>query len=148
MISVLALAGINGLAVVVFALIYAAAGSRQLTQEAFVVSLVIFFVALTALWVRVERSARRERDPLGRIGRSAAALVLVVIGLPALVLAPLFAAQRALPPEAGLAGVLRPVMVLLLISLALTVMMNLAGVVVLLVLSLRARLGPRGRMGY
>ena len=140
MISVLALAGINALAVVVFALIYAAAGWRQLTQGAFIVSLVVFFVALTALWVRVERCARRERDPLGRIGRSAAALVLVVIGFPALVLAPLFAAQHALPPEAGLAGVLRAVMVLLLISLALTVVMNLTGVVVLLVLGLATRL--------
>lgn len=147
MIAVLPLAGIDALAVVVFAVIYGAAGARQLTQGAFVVSLVVFFVALTALWVRVERSARGERDPISRIGRSAAALVLVVIGLPALVLTPLFAVQGALPPTAGLAEVLRALMVLLLISLVLTVAMNLAGGLVLVALALRARLGPRGGSG-
>jgi hypothetical protein len=144
---VLGLAGINALAAVVFAVIYGAAGSRRLTQGAFVVALVVFFASLTALWVRVERSAGRARDPIGRVGRSAAALALVVIGLPALVLAPLFAVKDALPPEAGLADAVRALMVLLLVSLALTVAMNLAGLVVCVALALRARLGPRGRSG-
>ena len=95
----------------------------------------------------VEHSAGRARDPIGRVGRSAAALALVVIGLPALVLAPLFAVKDALPPEAGLADAVRALMVLLLVSLALTVAMNLAGLVVCVALALRARLGPRGRSG-
>jgi hypothetical protein len=144
---VLGLVGINALAAVVFALIYGAAGTRRLTQGAFVVSVVVFFVSLTALWVRVEGSAGRARDPISRIGRNAVALGLVVIGLPALVLAPLFAAQGAVPAEAGLGEALRVLMVLLLVSLALTVAMNVAGLVVRVALALRARLGPRGRSG-
>jgi hypothetical protein len=140
----LRLAGTNALAIVTFALIYAAGGSRWLTQGAFLASLAVFFVSLTALWVYVERTRPGARDVLSRIGRGVLALVVVVIGLPAVVLAPLFALQEALPPEAGFADVVRPVMVLLLLALVLVIAMNVAGTVVLAVSGLRSRLS-RGR---
>ena len=137
-------AGTNALATVTFALIYAAGGSRWLTQGAFLASLAVFFISLTALWVYVERTRPGARDVLSRIGRGVLALVVVVIGLPAVVLAPLFALQEALPPEAGFADVVRTVMVLLLLALVLVIAMNVAGTVVLAVSGLRARLS-RGR---
>lgn len=140
----LRLAGINALAIVTFALIYAAGGSRWLTQGAFLASLAVFFISLTALWVYVERTRPGARDVLSRIGRGVLALVVVVVGLPAVVLAPLFALQEALPPEAGFADVVRPVMVLLLLALVLVIAMNVAGTVVLAVSGLRSRLS-RGR---
>lgn len=140
----LRLAGTNALAIVTFALIYAAAGARWLTQGAFLASLAVFFVALAALWVYVERSRPGARDVLSRIGRGVLALVVVVIGLPALTLAPLFALQEALPPEAGFADVVRPVMVLLLLALVLVIAMNVAGAAFLAVSGLRSRLS-RGR---
>lgn len=140
----LRLAGTNALAIVTFALIYAAGGSRWLTQGAFLASLAVFFISLTALWVYVERTRPGARDVLSRIGRGVLALVVVVVGLPAVVLAPLFALQEALPPEAGFADVVRPVMVLLLLALVLVIAMNVAGTVVLAVSGLRSRLS-RGR---
>ena len=124
----LPLAGINLIGAVVFFSIYSAAGGRRLSQGAFLASLVVFFGALTALWLRVEGSRSAGRDTVSRIGRGAAALVLVVLGLPMLVLTPLFALQETLPAEAGFHDVTRPVMVLLLISLALVVGVNVAGV--------------------
>ena len=140
----LRLAGINALAIETFAMIYAAGGSRWLTQGAFLASLAVFFISLTALWVYVERTRPGARDVLSRIGRGVLALVVVVVGLPAVVLAPLFALQEALPPEAGFADVVRPVMVLLLLALVLVIAMNVAGTVVLAVSGLRSRLS-RGR---
>lgn len=140
----LRLTGTNAIATVAFALIYAAAGSRWLTQGAFLASLTVFFISLTALWVHVERSRSGGRDVLSRLGRGVLALVVVIIGLPALALAPLFALQEALPAEVGFADVVRPVMVLLLLALVLVVTMNAAGVAVLAVSGLRARLS-RGR---
>ena len=140
----LRLAGTNALAIVTFALIYAAGGSRWLTQGAFLASLAVFFISLTALWVYVERTRPGARDVLSRIGRGVLALVVVVVGLPAVVLAPLFALQEALPPEAGFADVVRPVMVLLLLALVLVIAINVAGTVVLTVSGLRSRLS-RGR---
>ncbi|HKC06892.1 MAG TPA: hypothetical protein VKJ67_08510 [Methylomirabilota bacterium] len=134
----LRLAGTNALAIVTFALIYAAGGSRWLTQGGFLASLAVFFVSLTALWVYVERTRPGARDVLSRIGRGVLALVAVVIGLPALVLAPLFALQEILPPDAGFADVVRPVMVLLLLALVLVIAMNVAGTVVLVVSGLRS----------
>lgn len=139
----LLLAGTNALALVVFALIYAAAGSRWLTQGAFLASLAVSFFLLTALWVHFERSPP-ARDALSRLGRGVLALVIVVIGLPALALAPLFALQEALPAEAEFADVVRPAMVLLLLALVVVVAMNVTGVAVLAVLGLRSRLF-RGR---
>lgn len=143
----LRLAAINLVGAVVFFSIYSAAGGRRLSQGAFVASLVVFFGALTALWLRIERSRVGGRDALSRIGRAAAALVIVVLGLPMLVLAPLFALQEALPSEAGFHDVTRPVMVLLLISLALVVAVNVAGVSVLTGSALWAHLTRRSRPG-
>ena len=140
----LRLAGTNALAMVAFAMVYAAAGSRWLTQGAFLASLAVFFMSLTALWVHVERSRPGARDLLSRIGRGVLALVVVVMGVPALLLAPLFALQETLPPAAGFADVVRPVMVLLLLALVLVITMNAAGVAVLAVSGLRSRLS-RGR---
>jgi len=142
----LRLAGTNALATVAFALIYAAAGARWLTQGAFLASLAVFFILLTALWVHVERSRPGARDVLSRMGRGVLALLVVVIALPALGLAPLFALQETLPAEAGFADVVRPVMVLLLLALVLVITMNAAGVAVLVVSGLRSRLA-RGRGG-
>ena len=140
----LLLAGTNALATVAFALIYAAAGSRWLTQGAFLASLAVFFISLTALWVHVERSRPGTRDGLSRLGRGVLALLIVVIGLPALVLAPLFALQEILPSEVGFADVVRPVMVLLLLALILLITMNMAGATVLAVSGLCGR-PSRGR---
>jgi hypothetical protein len=137
---VLPLVGINLLGAVVFFSIYSAAGARWLSQGAFVASLGVFFGALTALWLRVEGSRGTGRDAVSRIGRATAALVVVVLGLPMLVLTPLFALQGTLPAEAGLDDVARPIMVLLLVSLAFVVVVNLAGAVVRTGLALWAHL--------
>ena len=143
----LGLAGINFLGALVFFSIYSAAGGRRLSQGAFLASLVVFFCALLALWVRVEGGQALRRDAVSRIGRAAAALVVVVLGLPMLVLTPLFALQEMLPPEAGFHDVTRPVMVLLLISLALVIGVNAAGASVLAGAALWARLPRRTRPG-
>lgn len=135
----LALAGTNALAALVFAAVYVAAASGWLTQFAFLASLVVFFISLTALWVHVERSRSGARDAVSRLGRGVLALVLVVLGLPALALGPLFAMQQTIPADAGLDDVIRPVMVLLLLALVLVSAMNVAGVAFLAVSALRAR---------
>jgi len=140
---VLALAGTNVLAAITFGVIYLVAASRWLTQPAFLASLLVFFVTLTALWVHVERSQPGARDTVSRVGRGALALVLVVIGLPAVALAPLFALQRTLPAAAGLAEVIRPAMVLLMIALALVTAMNAVGTVTVAVVALWARVTRR-----
>ena len=140
----LRLAGTNALAMLVFGVIYAAAGARWLTQGAFLASLTVFFISVTAFWVHVERSRPGARDVLSRIGRGVLALLIVAVGLPALVLAPLFAIQETLPADAGFADVVRPVMVLLLLALVLVVAVNIAGLVVLAVSGLTSRL-RRGR---
>ena len=132
--------GINLVGAVVFFSIYSAAGARWLSQGAFVASLGVFFGALTALWLRVEGLRGIGRDPVSRIGRATAALVVVVLGLPMLVLTPLFALQETLPAEAGFDDVARPVMVLLLVSLAFVVAVNLAGAAVRAGQALWARL--------
>jgi hypothetical protein len=142
---VLALAGIDALAAVGFAVIYAAAGSRRLTQGAFAAGLIVFFVAMAAVWVRIERSRPGGRDALSRLGRGGLALLLVVVGLPTVVLTPLFAMQDAVPAEAGLGDLIRPAMVLLLIALLLTIALNVAGLAVAAVSALRSSLISRGR---
>ena len=123
----LGLIGTDAVVALVFASLYAGAGRRWMTQGAFLAGLVVFFVASIALWVRVERTGSAGRDVVTRIGRGSFALVVVVVGLPALVLAPLLGLEASLPPAAGLADVVRPAMVLLLISLLWTVAVNLAG---------------------
>lgn len=125
------LVGTDLLVALVFAGLYAAAGSRWITQGAFLAALVVFFVASTALWMRVERSCSVGRDAITRVGRGSFALVVVVVGLPGLVLAPLLGLETALPPGAGLADVVRPAMVLLLVALAWAAAVNVAGATVL-----------------
>jgi hypothetical protein len=141
----LALAGIDALAAVGFAVIYAAAGSQRLTQGAFAASLIVFFVAMAAVWVRIERSRPGGRDALSRLGRGGLALLLVVVGLPTVVLTPLFALPDAVHADAGLGDLIRSAMVLLLIALLLTIALNVAGLAVAAVSALRSSLISRGR---
>ncbi len=124
----LALAGINAAGAVLFALVYALGGKRLLTQGAFWAALVVLLVALTSIWVRVERRQGPNRDVLSRAGRIAVGLFLPVIAAPGLTLMPLFFLHEQLPPEAGVADVIGPVMFLLLTSLALVVVVNVAGI--------------------
>jgi len=138
---VLRLTGINLIGALVFFSIYAAAGGRWLSHGAFLASLIVSFGALTALWLHVE--GPRGGDILGRIGRTAAALAVLVLGLPVVVLGPLFALQEMLPPEAGFHDVTRPAMVLLLISLGLVIAVNAAAGLVRVGSALWARLAPR-----
>jgi hypothetical protein len=52
----------------------------------------------------------------------------VLIAAPALLLMPVFWLESVVPPEAGLKPVLAPLMSVMLISLALTVAVNVLGV--------------------
>jgi hypothetical protein len=140
---VLALAGINALAIVLFAGAYALAAAHVLSQGAFLAALVVLFGASTALWVRTERGTRRSRDPLSRVGRIAVGFLIAAIAVPGLVLMPLFSLREQLPAEAGLDQLLPGVMVLLLASLALGALSNVAGIAFMLGQELFRRL--RGR---
>jgi len=124
---VLALAAIDGAGAVLFGLVYAAAGAHLLTQGAFVVALAVAFGAITATWMHVERSGGRHRDALSRLGRATGALALTLFAVPAVVLMPLFVLREGLPAEANVDALLRPIMVLLLISLSLVALVNLVG---------------------
>ena len=103
----LALGAANLVGVVLFAAVYTAGGARYLSQGGFVACLLLLFALVTALWVRTES----RHAPLGfvrRLGRAAAALALVAVGVPVSVLMPLFWLETALPPEAGFSRVLGP----------------------------------------
>lgn len=139
----LALAGINALAILLFAGAYALAAAHLLSQGAFLAALVVLFGASTALWVRTERGTMRGRDPLSRIGRIAVGFLIAAIAVPGLVLMPLFSLREQLPAEAGLDQLLPGVMVLLLASLALGALSNVAGIAFMLGQGLLRRL--RGR---
>ena len=143
----LGLIGTNAVVALVFASLYAGAGTRWMAQGAFLAGVVVFFVAAIALWVRVERTGSAGRDVITRIGRGSFALVVIVVGLPALVLAPLLGLQGILPPAAGFADVIRPAMVLLLIALLWTVAVNLVGGAVLASAGLWTALTRRSRPG-
>lgn len=143
----LGLIGTNAVVALVFASLYAGAGTRWMAQGAFLAGVVVFFVAAIALWVRVERTGSGGRDVITRIGRGSFALVVIVVGLPALVLAPLLGLQGILPPAVGFADVIRPTMVLLLISLLWTVAVNLVGGAVLAGAGLWTALTRRSRPG-
>lgn len=136
----LVLGALNAMGLAVFSLIYAAAVKRLLTQGAFLASVVVFVIALTMLWVRAERSRGPGRDVLSRAGRIAAGLVLASIAVPGLVLMPLFFVNEHVPPEAGVAEILGPVMFVLLASLALVVVVNAAGIAFLAGSALARRL--------
>jgi hypothetical protein len=123
----LILAAFNAMGVAAFGLIYAAAAKRLLPQSAFLGSLVVCFIGLTVLWVRTERSRGLARDVLSRAGRMAGGLVLAAIAVPGFVLTPLFFVNEYVPPEAGVGEILGPVMFILLASLALVALVNVAG---------------------
>ena len=73
------------------------------------------------------------------------ALLAVVIGLPVVVLMPLFWLESQLPLEAVPALHLGPIMALLLVALALTVAVNAAGAVVAVALGVGRRWRARRR---
>jgi hypothetical protein len=137
----LRLMGINAVTVLSFVGAYGATAAGLLAQGAFLAALVVLFVVFTALWIKVEGSGTGSRDPMSRFGRIAAAFVVVAIAIPGLTLMPLFALQDHLPREAGVGEVIPGVMVILLASLALGALVNLAGLAITIVqaLLLRAR---------
>jgi hypothetical protein len=86
-------------------------------------------------------------DPLSRIGRGAISLLAVVIGLPVVVLMPLFWLESQLPLDAVPALHIGPVMALLLVALVLVVTVDLLGALVAVAVALgrRWRRGVTGR---
>lgn len=122
----LALGATNLVAAVLFATLYAVAGARYLSDGGFLACLAILFAFATVAWVRTE-SRHAGLEPVRRLGRVAAGLAAVLLGVPIAVLMPLFWLESSLPPEAGLTATLAPTMTLVLISLALTVLVNVAG---------------------
>src|SRR5262245_21192505 len=101
-----------------------------MSQAAFLACLTVLFALVTALWLRIEGCHRNLR-PAGRFGRVVAGLVAVVIAVPIAVLAPVFWLDAQLPVEAGLHTRRGAVMVVVLIALALTLLVNVAGGVVI-----------------
>jgi hypothetical protein len=126
---------------VAFAAVYGAGALRTLSQPAFLAALLVVFVGVVACWVGVERAGARGADPLARLGRIAAGFVLPLLGLPVLVLTPLFALQSQVPPEAGFDHLISRTMVLLLAALLLVALVNVAGALVIGGAAL-ARRGP------
>jgi hypothetical protein len=125
----LVLAGANVVGVVLFVTLYAAAAAHYVPQPAFLVCLPLLFLLVTVLWVRTE-ARHRALDPLRRIGRIAGGLAIVAIVTPVVVLLPLFWLETVAPADAGVTRVLAPAMTLLLIALALTVLVNAVGGVI------------------
>jgi hypothetical protein len=126
---VLALAAANAVGVVLFGTLYAVAGARVLSQGAFLACLVALFALMTALWVRTE-ARQRALQPLRRVGRVVVGLVIVLVVTPAAVLMPLLWLDEQLPREVGLHAARGGVMALLLITLLLVVLVNVAGSIV------------------
>jgi hypothetical protein len=141
---VLSLAGINVVGLALFAAAYVAAALRWLSQGAFVASVVVLVGAVTALWVRTERQAAGGRGPIDRLGRAVGGFALVAILGPVGLLTPLFALQGQLPQETGADHVISRIMVLLLASLALVALCNLAGALYEVAVALGARFPRRG----
>jgi hypothetical protein len=129
---VLKLAGLNALAILLFLGAYALAAAHWLSQGAFLTALVVVFGASTMLWVRTEQGTAGHRDPLSRLGRIAVGFLIAAITVPALVLMPLFSLREQLPEEAGLDHLLPGAMVILLASLALGALTNVAGIAFML----------------
>jgi hypothetical protein len=129
---VLALAAANAVGVALYGTVYVLAATGRLAQPAFLACLPLVFVLVTAVWVRTE-ARHRALEPVRRFGRAAAGLAGVVVATPMVVLMPLFWLDTQLPAEAGLRAVLGPAMALVLIALALTVLHNVAGGLVIAV---------------
>jgi hypothetical protein len=137
---VFALTVTNAVGVVLFGALYAVAGAGLLSQAGFLTCLGVLFVLVTGLWVRTE-SRHRALEPLRRLGRVAIGLATVVIGMPVLVLMPLFWLDTQLPADAGLNRLLAPIMTLVLVSLVLVALVNVAGAVVAVGAALLGRSG-------
>jgi hypothetical protein len=137
---VLALAAANAVGVVLFGILYAVAGARVVPQVAFLVCLIVLFALMIAVWVRTE-ARHRDLDAVRRLGRIVLGLGVVVIATPVVVLLPLFWLDEQLPVEAGLHAVRGGIMALVLITLVIVVLLNVAGVLVVLA---RGALGRRG----
>jgi hypothetical protein len=140
----LALAATNAVGVVLFGTLYAMAGARVLTQFAFLACLLVLFTLMTGLWVRTE-SRHRGLEVVRRLGRIVIGLLVVVVVTPAVVLAPLFWLDEQVPREAGLHAARGGVMALVLITLILVVLMNVAGSLVAAGWAVFAR-RPSGRI--
>jgi hypothetical protein len=123
---VLALAATNAVALLLFGALYAVAGARYLSQAAFLACLLVLAVLVTVLWVRVEER-HRTLDPIRRLGRIAAGLVLVAVVTPPAVLMPVFWLDQQLPRDAGFTALVGPIMALTLIALAHTAAVNVLG---------------------
>ena len=95
----LALAAANVFGAVAFAGVYAAGSRLRDAPAVFVVAMLLALVGVTALWVYVEQRSR-ALEVISRIGRGVIALLMVAIGLPMVVLMPLFWLESQLPPEA------------------------------------------------
>jgi hypothetical protein len=143
---VLALAVTNAVGVVLFGVLYAVAGVRLMPQPAFLVCLAVIFALVTTLWVRTEARHRRL-EPLARVGRVAAALVLTVVAAPVAVLMPAFWFDAQLPADAGFTRFLGPLMSVLLISLLLVAAVNVVGAGVAVVRAVSAWRRAPGRGG-
>jgi len=76
-----------------------------------------------------------------RIGRAALGFVAALIAVPMITLMPLFWLDTQLPPAAGLSSLLAPTMSIVLISLVLVMLVNLAGAVVALARGVLGRIG-------
>jgi hypothetical protein len=124
-----ALAATNIVGVLLFAAVYATAGARLMSQMAFVVCLLVIFTLVTILWVRVE-ARHRTLEPLRRVGRVAAGLLIVVLVVPGFVLMPAFWLEARLPADTGFTRYLAPLMTLVLVSHVLVVLVNVAGALV------------------
>jgi hypothetical protein len=134
----LAMAAANAVGVALFGTLYAVAGLSLLSQAAFLTCLAIVFPLVTVLWVWTERR-HRELDALARVGRAAVGLLVVLLGVPIIVLLPVFWLDAQVPPEAGLRPLVAPIMTLVLISLALVMLANVVGSVAATGLSLVRR---------
>ena len=138
------LLAVNVLGAVLFAGLYALAGSARVPQHVFWALLPILFVGTTALWVRAEGRAG-QGGPARRLARAALGLVLAVTGLPILVLSPLFWLERQLPAEAVHELHIAPIMALLFVALVLVVLVNVVGAAVAITLRRRPSAGAGTR---
>lgn len=120
----------NAVGAVLFGTLYTVAGAGLLSQVGFLACLVALFGLVTALWVRIE-ARHGGRDALARFGRAAFGLAAVVLATPIVVLMPLFWFDTQLPTDAGLRPLLAPIMTVVLISLVLVVLTNVAGAIVI-----------------
>jgi hypothetical protein len=122
----LALAAANAVGAVLFGALYSVAGANLMSQATFLACLVMLLSLVTSLWIRTE--ARHQcLDPLRRVGKAAAGLMLVVLATPMIVLMPLFWLDTHLPQDAGLQRLLAPIMTVILFSLLLVGLTNLIG---------------------